>query len=367
MVDFAGWGMPVQYGSIVAEHQGVRTGVGLFDVSHMGRLAISGPLAGKLLETTLTRATADLGSGQIRYSLVTNGAGGILDDILAGRLPSGGDEWDELEGASHLLVVNASNREKIFRWLEAQAAAIERTAGSEVRVIDRTLDLAMIAVQGPKGVALVQSLAEMPQGGDPATMRYYHAAFGRVAGHAALISRTGYTGEDGFELIVPAASALPVWERLLASDPAAMACGLGCRDTLRMEAGMPLYGHELSESISPLDAGLDFAVNLEGREFPGADVLRKQRGAGLDRVRVGLELAGKRVPREQFPVLAGGETVGQVTSGTFSPTLDRPIAMAYVQPQVSQPGQELSVEIRGQEAAAKVVKLPFYKRPKAKA
>jgi aminomethyltransferase len=349
MVDFAGWSMPVQYGSIVAEHQATRQAAGLFDVSHMGRLRLDGTGGSAFLDRLLTRKVAGMSPGKIRYSLVCNESGGILDDVLAYHLREASG------GSYHMLVVNASNREKILDWLRSHLQASD-----DVMLTDRTVETAMIAVQGPKAIACVQPLVDAGITG----LAYYTGTEATIAGQRGIVSRTGYTGEDGCELIVPAGAAVSVWEQVLANgaDAGAMAVGLGARDTLRLEAAMPLYGHELSEQINPIQAGLAFAVNLEGREFIGrAAILAAKQN--LDQpVRVGLTLAGKRAAREHYPVIADGQAVGEVTSGTFSPTLQQPIAMAYVPPKFAEPGRELSVDIRGAIEPARVVKLPFYTR-----
>jgi aminomethyltransferase len=349
MVDFAGWSMPVQYGSIVEEHHATRRAAGLFDVSHMGRLRLDGPGSAALLDRLLTRKVEGMGPGKIRYSLVCNESGGILDDVLIYHLQ------EHAGSLYHLLVVNASNREKIVAWVERHLKS-----GDDVRFRDQTVETAMIAVQGPAALRIVEPIVGTDLGG----LGYYTGVETTICGHVGIASRTGYTGEDGCELIVPAASALEVWEKILAHGQAAgaAAAGLGARDTLRLEAAMPLYGHELNEQIDPLTAGLAFAVNLEGRDFVGraALVAAKQR---TDRpVRVGLEMTGRRVPREHYPVLASGKSIGEITSGTFSPTLQKAIAMAYVQQSHAALGTELSVDIRGTLEPARVVKLPFYSR-----
>jgi aminomethyltransferase len=357
LVDFAGWSMPVHYGSIVAEHQATRKAAGLFDVSHMGRLKFAGPGGGDFLEGLLTRRVADMAVRQIRYGLVTNEAGGILDDVLVYRLADARGE------PFHLLVVNASNRQKILNWVRFRLAGRD-----DVLLNDVTRETAMIAVQGPLALRLAQPLVAA----DLVGIKYYHGVQTEVIGQPAIVSRTGYTGEDGFELTLPAEAAVGIWERLLAAgcEQGVKGAGLGARDTLRLEAAMPLYGHELSEEINPLEAGLGFAVNLENRMFPGRDALAKIKQSPRSRVRVGLEFAGKRVPREHFPVLHGSEAarsqVGEVTSGTFSPTLDRPIAMSYVRAELGEPGTELFVDIRGQAEPARVVNLPFYRRASGK-
>jgi aminomethyltransferase len=350
LVDFAGWSMPVQYTSIVAEHNATRSSAGLFDISHMGRLRFDGPGSVAFLDRLLTRRVADQTAGHIRYSLVTNDDGGILDDVLLYRLVDAADR------DYFVLVVNASNREKIVDWIRPRL-----TAGSDVEMADLTHELAMIAVQGPRAIEWLQPLVEMPL----ASMKYYTGAETQIAGRRGIVSRTGYTGEDGCELIVPAGSVEDVWQSLVRAG--AMPAGLGCRDTLRLEAAMPLYGHELSEQINPYAAGLAFAVHLEGRQFPGRDALARLKDDPTQPVRIGLELPGKRVPREGFDILQqgqGGEwqTVGATTSGTFSPTLNKPIAMGYVAHDASQPGTELAIDIRGRQEMARVVKLPFYRR-----
>jgi len=363
LVDFAGWEMPVQYGSIVAEHEATRKAVTLFDVSHMGRLRFDGPGAEAFLDRTVTRRVAGMKPGQVRYALVTNDQGGILDDVLVYRLV------DSKTGATYYqMVVNASNRQKILVWLERRRAAGFGPGGPEIASPrDLTFDTAMIAVQGPKAAALVEPICGAPA----IALRYYTAAEMPLIGFAgdpmALVSRTGYTGEDGWELVVPAKRAVEVWRRLLevGAPVGAQPAGLAARDTLRLEAAMPLYGHELSESIHPFQAGLDFAVNLEGHYFPGADALEKASREPSRVIRVGWKLGGKRVPREGYPVLsAEGAAIGNVTSGTFSPTLQVPIAMGYCQPAFAKPGTEVLVDIRGRHEPATVVELPFYRRGK---
>lgn len=346
LVDFAGWSMPVQYSSIVAEHQATRTAVGLFDVSHMGRLRFDGAGAGEFLDRLTTRRVDNLKPGRVRYSLMTNDSGGILDDVLVYRLADAADQ------PYYVMVVNAGNRQKIVAWIEPRLAD-----ASHVQFSDVTCDWAMIAVQGPKALAAAQPLVEL----DLNRLKYYQAAETRIAGHGGIASRTGYTGEDGCELIVGSTAAPAVWEALVAAG--GTAAGLGARDTLRLEAAMPLYGHELTEGINPYQAGLAFAIDLEGRSFPGRDALaRLKDDARLPR-RIGLELEGKRPARDGHPILEEGRHVGIVTSGTLSPTLGRPIAMGYVEPETATPGRRLQIDVRGQVLPAKVVELPFYHRP----
>lgn len=349
MVDFAGWSMPVQYASIVAEHNATRSAVGLFDVSHMGRFRFEGPDSGAFLDSIVTRRVVGMRLGQIRYALVTRDDGGILDDVLVYHLV------DDAGQARHEMVVNASNRQKIWEWL------MMHRAGFDIVPVDRTLETAMIAVQGPRALQVVRSLSSV----DPARLRYYTGAEAALAGAPGVVSRTGYTGEDGCELIVPAETAADLWNKLLAAaEPlGGKPAGLAARDTLRLEAGMPLYGHELDERINPFQAGLDFAVDLENRAFPGRDALLKLRDEPNQPRRVGWQLDGRRVPREGHAVLSGDRPVGRVTSGTFSPTLERPIAMGYVSPELAAPGTEVMIDIRGSHMPARSVPLPFYRRP----
>jgi aminomethyltransferase len=374
MVDFAGWSMPVQYGSIVEEHLAVRSKAGLFDVSHMGRLRFDGPRAALFLDSLLTRRVSRLKPGQVRYSLVTNHEGGVRDDVLVGRHPATAD--------SYQLVVNASNREKLLDWIRPRVASF-----GGVSLVDQTCDSAMLAVQGPLAVHILAPLLQpLPTTRDSssapfapaiAAMPYYSALAAHlaidglpavagstaVAGSAAevLVSRTGYTGEDGYELIIPAAWATAVADWLVAAG--ACPVGLGARDTLRLEAAMPLYGHELSESIDPYSAGLGFAVELDGRDFPGSAVLERLAQQPPPRVRIGLIMDGQRVPRDGFAVLRDGVVAGVVSSGTFSPTLRKPIAMAYVESRFVGPGGSFAVDIRGQHEPAVATPLPFYRRP----
>ncbi|WP_425396974.1 glycine cleavage system aminomethyltransferase GcvT [Aeoliella sp.] len=353
MVDFAGWSMPVQYSSIVNEHNATRTAAGLFDISHMGRLAFHGPDTAKFLDAMVTRRIADMKPGQIRYGLVCNADGGILDDVLVYR-------WDgELQSMpnppSFHMVVNASNRQKIIDWL------IDRQIEFAARTEDLTQTTAMIALQGPLAIEKTDPLCDC----ELTSLRYYRGIATRVMGYDCYVSRTGYTGEDGCEIICPAENAVEIWETLHESieESGGMAVGLGARDTLRLEAGMPLYGHELSENITPLQAGLDFAVNLPDRDFIGRDALVSGT-EGARPVRVGLQMDGRRAARDGCPVLEGDKPVGTITSGTYSPTFERPLAMAYVKPAVSAIGTPLTVDIRGTQLPATVVPLPFYERGK---
>jgi aminomethyltransferase len=344
MVDFAGWEMPVQYTSIVEEHQAVRRAVGLFDIAHMGRIKFSGPDACALLAHLLTNDVTKLQPGEIRYSLVTNEAGGILDDVLVYRFEP-----------FYYLVVNASNREKIVDWI------VQHKHRFNAHVEDQTLATFMLAVQGPLALDVLHPHVNV----ELANLKYYSGCEAMVFGRPALVSRTGYTGEDGFEIVVASSDGPDVWHRLVTDgkEMNLVACGLGARDTLRLEAGMPLYGHELSEAIDPLTAGLSWAVKLKGEDFVGKAALAAIKSGGLHRERVGIELAGRRIAREGAALFLDGRQIGQITSGTFSPTLQKPIAMAYIDKGAAAVGQPIEVDIRGKREPATLVSLPFYRRP----
>lgn len=343
LVEFAGWLMPVQYSSIIQEHQAVRRGVGLFDISHMGRITFDGPDCVSWLEHVTTNHVGKLKVDQIQYSLMANGGGGLIDDVLVYRIQYG-----------LLLVCNASNRAHVL-------AQLERHRESRVaRLTDRTLDSAMIAVQGPKALATLAPLTEIPVAG----LKYYHLAMGRILGDVdVVVSRTGYTGEDGFELIVAGHAASKVWDALLESGKAhgILPCGLGARDTLRFEAAMPLYGHELNEAVNPYAAGIGWAVKLEKGDFVGRDALVGFK-SNPGQVRVGLKLGGKRIARQAAEVFHDGQPAGLVSSGTFAPTLEQSLAMAYVDPPSATPGTALEIDIRGHREPAEVVPLPFYRK-----
>ncbi len=348
-VDFAGWEMPIMYRSIHEEHRCVREAGGMFDVSHMGRVRIAGPDARRLLERVCTRRVSDMVEGQCRYSLLCNDRGGTIDDILVYRFD---EDW--------LLVVNASNREKVLAHLAEQAA------GRDVRVDDETMRTAMVALQGPKVVPVIAKFSQQVP-----TLKRYRFCVKNLLGLKMTISRTGYTGEDGVEVIMPASMA-PMAVKLLLGKAeqagAAAPAGLGARDTLRMEAAMPLYGHELDEDTDPLSAGLAFAVSLDkdadgdGEGFIGQAALKKIAAEGSGRQLIGIKLAGKRTARQGMEVRVGDRAIGQVTSGCLSPTLGYPIAMAYVESGACGEGDMVGV-VAGSRAAldGEVVGLPFYR------
>ena len=336
-VDFAGWDMPVQFAGIGAEHLAVRSGCGLFDLGHMGRLRVDGPGAAAFLRRQVCRKLTGILPGQVRYGMVLAADGTVEDDILVSK---------EADLAWHV-VVNAGNRSKILELWRTDLPA-------DVILTDLSDEQAMIAVQGPQAAALLKGLSL-----DGSGMGYYRFADLAWQGTTVRLSRTGYTGEDGFECFVPQAHAIALWEAIRAAG--ATLCGLGCRDSLRLEAGMPLYGHELDRTMTPVEAGLRFAINPEGG-FIGADIVLAEMRNGPARTLVGLRMLDKRVPRQGYPVLTGTTVVGQITSGTLSPTLGFPIGMALVATAHSAVGILLQVDIRGTACQAEVVALPFYKR-----
>jgi len=353
LVPFAEWEMPLHYGSIIDEHTRCREAGALFDVSHMGRVAFTGAGARKLIERLLTRRVSDMGPGRCRYAMVCNEAGGVLDDVIAYRFD---DRW--------MLVVNASNRQKLL----AHFAAVRDAEGLKAEIDDQTQRTAMVALQGPQILEVIGRLnSTIPE------LKRYAFVEQRVFVLNMTVSRTGYTGEDGVEVILDAESAPFAIELLRRRDDtgAIRPAGLGARDTLRIEAGMPLYGHELDEQTDPLSAGLGFAVTLDkGREdagpkvprFIGQDALEKIAADGPPKTLIGLKLDGRRTPRQGAEVHAGGEAIGSVTSGCLSPTLGHPIAMAYVKPGAAAVGDAVAVHVGSAALDAEVVELPFYKR-----
>ncbi len=348
MVDFAGWEMPILYRSIVDEHEQTRRSGSIFDVSHMGRLHFSGKDSLAFLNKVLTRNVADQKVGQSRYSLVCNDGGGVMDDCVISR-----------DVKNWILVCNASNREKLVRYF----TDMRRQTGFDFDMSDQTESTAMVALQGPKVIERVAGILPV----DLKTMKRYHFESGSYMGMLKFtIFRSGYTGEDGVEIVIPAKVA-PMAMKLIGGktdkpDATIKPAGLGARDTLRLEAGMPLYGHELSEEIDPLSAGLSFAVDLT-KDFVGVEKLREVQQRGPKRKLVGLELEGRRIARQGMAVESEGKTVGVVSSGTFGPTVQKSIAMAFVDVDLTGEGTILGVDLRGVVNAAKVVKLPFYKRP----
>ena len=347
VVEFGGWGMPIQYRGIVAEHHAVRSSVGLFDLSHMGRLWVDGRDAHELVQWLATNDLGRLAPGRAQYSLLCDADGRILDDIVVYNF-----------GDRVLVVVNASNRDKILGWIAEQQAAAPRARGLDARVRDTTLETVMVGFQGPDAERTLQLLVEAPL----ADLRYYAAVETSLAGVGAIVARTGYTGEDGFEVIVAADAGPEVWDTLLEGREGVtpMLCGLGARDTLRLEAGMALYGHEIDEQTNPYEAGLGRVVKLDKGEFVSGDALRAVADRGVERRLVGFELLEQGVPRQGYPIVTNGEAVGRVTSGNVSPTLGKPIGMGYVPTGQAEVGQALAVQVRGRDVPGEVVALPFY-------
>ncbi|MGI9145005.1 MAG: glycine cleavage system aminomethyltransferase GcvT [Chloroflexota bacterium] len=351
MVDFAGWDMPVQYpAGILAEHQAVRSSCGIFDLSHMGRVYLRGSDALALAQECCTRDLTRIRPGEAAYSVLCNQAGGILDDVIAYVL-------DEREV---LFVFNASNRQTDLDWFQHQCDRLRL----DVNLDDRTLETVLIGVQGPRAQPVLQSLCNANLEALPG----YAFLDTRVGGQAALVSRTGYTGEDGFEIMLEAEAGEIAWAALMQGGDAS-ACGLGARDTLRTEAGFALYGHDIDQTTNPYEARLGWVVSLGKQQFVGRHALAQSKAVGPTRRLVGLRVSPGGVPRPGFPILADGRAVGKVTSGTFSPSLRENIAMGYVPIAVSEVGQSLGVEMRGKPAGAEVVPLPFVRhrsRPRAR-
>ncbi|MFF0448468.1 glycine cleavage system aminomethyltransferase GcvT [Streptomyces sp. NPDC004609] len=354
MTDFAGWDMPLRYGSERDEHNAVRTRAGLFDLSHMGEITVTGPQAAALLDYALVGNIGTVGTGRARYTMICREDGGILDDLIVYRL---GD-------TEYMVVANADNAQIVLD------AITERADGFDAEVRDDRDAYALIAVQGPESPGILKSVTDAGLDG----LKYYAGLPGTVAGVPALIARTGYTGEDGFELFVEPRHAEGLWRALTGAGEAAglVPCGLACRDTLRLEAGMPLYGHELTTALTPFDAGLGRVVKFEKTSNDGRFVGREALATAAKRAEtapprrlVGLIAEGRRVPRAGYEVVAGGRVIGEVTSGAPSPTLGRPIAIAYVDAAHAAPGTEgVGVDIRGTHEPYEVVALPFYRRRK---
>ena len=373
MTDFAGWDMPLRYGSERDEHVAVRTRAGLFDLSHMGEITVTGPAAGELLDYALIGNISKVAPGRARYTMICDEQGGILDDLIVYRLAGSTDSANSAnDEPRYLVVANASNAQTVLD------ALTERQAGFDAAVRDDRDAYALLAIQGPEAAGVLKGLTDADLDG----LKYYSGLPGTVAGTNALIARTGYTGEDGFELFVDPTDAETVWTALLEAgkDVGLVPCGLSCRDTLRLEAGMPLYGHELTRDLTPFDLGFGRMVKFEKETNEGSFVGRERLAAAAERAEqnpprklVGLIAQGRRVPRAGYPVVAAsdGTVIGEVTSGAPSPTLGKPIAIAYVDPAYATPtserqdgaeGTAVAVDIRGSHEPYDVVALPFYKR-----
>ncbi|HEX9160652.1 MAG TPA: glycine cleavage system aminomethyltransferase GcvT [Thermoanaerobaculia bacterium] len=342
MVDFGGWELPVQYSGILDEHEAVRTKVGIFDVSHMGEITVRGGKASELLQKATCNDVSKLEDGRAHYNGLLYPTAGFVDDILIYRNSSN----------DYFVVVNASNSDKDFEWLS------ECAKGMDVEVKNVSADYAQLAIQGPDAQRILQPLTDV----DLAPMKYYRFAKGKVDGAPAIVSRTGYTGEDGFEVYVAPGHGSRIMRKLV--DAGAKPCGLGARDTLRLEAKMALYGNDIDHSTTPLEADLGWIVKLDKGDFMGRDVLERERAEGPRRKLVGFEMVDRGIARHGYPVIDGKEEIGVVTSGTHSPTLKKAIGLAYLPLDKSAQGSEFTVLIRGKETRARVVPTPFYKRPR---
>ncbi len=337
LVLFAGWEMPVFYSGIIAEHKAVRSSCGIFDIGHMGAVKVSGDGAVPFLQRLLTNDVSRLTEGASQYSLILNSSGGVIDDILVYRLKD-----------HFMLILNASNTQKDMDWLTGN--------NDEGALIEDLKDkMTLLALQGPRSQEILQKIVDV----DLKTIGHHQIVPVQLSNFKSLVSRTGYTGEDGFELFFDSSKAEVVWSKLI--ELGTMPCGLGARDTLRLEAGMPLYGHEYNEGITPLETPFMFAVKLEKEDFIGKSALLLQKDHGISKKLVGLKLKSG-IPRQGYKIMMGGSVVGYVTSGTLSPTLNLPIGMGFVRIEHSGVGTKLEIEIRGENAGAEVVKLPFFKR-----
>jgi aminomethyltransferase len=347
MVDFGGWHMPVQYtAGVIAEHLATRTRAGLFDVSHMGEIWVEGEDAIKFVNRLTTNDVTKLVDGQAQYSALTNERGGVVDDLLVYRF-----FHDKL-----LLVVNASTTEKDWDWITSHVK------DEAITLTNASADYCQIAVQGPKALEIAQQLTDE----NLSEIKYYHFTVGKFAGFDAIISRTGYTGEDGFEIYAGADHAAEVWLKFLeiGAEHEILPCGLAARNTLRLEAAMSLYGHELGDDISPLEANLGWICKLNKGDFIGRDKLTKLKEKGLTRKLVGFEMIDKGIARDEFDVYIDDKKVGVVTSGSPAPFLKKNIGLAFVPAEFANAGQEITIDVRGKKLAAQIVPTPFYKRGK---
>ena len=345
MVDFCGWDMPVEYSGITREHLAVRTAAGLFDVSHMGEIEVRGPQALDLLQHVTSNDVSRLQDGQAQYSALMLPSGSCIDDCVVHRF-----------GAEHyFLCVNAANTDRDYAWM-VQCNSF----GADV--LNVSAHYAQVALQGPRALEILRKLAEA----DPTDLKYYWFRQARVAGVEGILARTGYTGEDGFEFYFPPASSEHVWNTLLDAGKAEglIPAGLGARNTLRLEAGFPLYGHELDEQTTLIEANLGWIVKLEKGDFIGRSVLQQQSTEGTAKKLIGFEMIDRAPARDAYPVWVEGKAVGKVTSGSPAPYLKKNIGLAYVPPEFAQVGREIQIEIRGRKANAQIIKLPFYRRQK---
>jgi aminomethyltransferase len=346
MVPFGGWDMPVEYSGIIAEHMAVRTRAGLFDVSHMGRVEVEGSAALTLLQSVTSNDVSKLQDGQAQYTALLNERGGIVDDLLIHKVADG----------KYLLCVNASRREADLAWITRH----NRSGAVVHNISDNTSQLAL---QGPRSIAILQPMTNV----DLASIRYYWFTRGAVAGISCWVARTGYTGEDGFEMYIPAEESERLWKALLdaGAGEGILPCGLGARNTLRLEAGMLLYGNDMNEQTTPLEVGLGWVTKLDKGEFLGRSVLERQKREGVPAQLAGFRMTDRAIARDHAAVYREGARVGQVTSGSHVPYLKQNIGLAMLPSSLVKPGERIAIEIRGNMAAAEVVPTPFYRRPKA--
>ncbi|RMF73309.1 MAG: glycine cleavage system aminomethyltransferase GcvT [Acidobacteria bacterium] len=349
MVPFAGFEMPLQYAGVLEEHRAVRARAGLFDVSHMGEFVVSGPDACRFADHVTPSRLSALDVGRAAYTALTTERGAFVDDILAYRL-------DE---DRYLLVVNAANRAKDLAWLETQRE------GYDIDLVDESRETALVALQGPRSREI---LASVVAGFDPRAVRRFRFADGTIAGRPVRAARTGYTGEIGFEIFSAAADAEVVWDALLAAgaEHGAVPAGLAARDTLRLEAALPLYGQDIDETTSVLEADLEFIIDWTKDEFIGRDALLEERDRGVARRRIGFVVDGRGIARPGCAIYDGETQVATVTSGTFAPTLEKAIGMAYLPTSLAEPGRAITIDVRGRRVPAHVVALPFYRRPRSR-
>ncbi|MBN2134972.1 MAG: glycine cleavage system aminomethyltransferase GcvT [Acidobacteria bacterium] len=346
LVPFAGFEMPVQYAGVIEEHMAVRTAAGIFDVSHMGEIEVKGPDALPYLQKISSNNVAKLADGQIHYTALTYTNGTFVDDMLIYK-------YDENH---YLLVVNASNTDKDFAWCQ------KNTDGFDVKVTNLSDKYAQIAIQGPKAQAILTPLTDV----DLDAIKYYWFTEGKVEGAECIVSRTGYTGEDGFEVYCKPEDAVKIWQAMMKEGEkyGLQPAGLGARDTLRLEAKMALYGNDIDDTTTVLEADLGWICKLKKGDFNGRDVLLKQKEEGLKRMLVGFEMVDKGIARHGYPVVDNGKEIGYISSGSFAPYLKRNIGLAYLPIELTEIGTEFKVGIRGKELKAKVVETPFYKREK---
>ncbi len=345
MVSFGGWDMPVEYSGIVSEHMAVRTCAGLFDVSHMGEVEITGENALKLVQKLTCNDAARLQAGQAQYSGLMNDRGGMVDDLLVHKMSE----------THYFLCVNAARREADFDWITRQ-----NDTGAEVR--NTSDEYSQLAIQGPRSLAILRKLTPI----DLSSIKYYWFSRGKVCGTDSIVARTGYTGEDGFEIYFPAAESERIWNEILEAGTAEglLPCGLGARNTLRLEAGMLLYGHDMDENTSPLEANLAWICKLNKGPFLGREVLIRQSEQGVRKRLAGFRMIDRGIARDDAPVYLDNSEVGKVTSGSYVPYLKSAIGFAYVPPELAQPGQRVQIQIRANRSVAEMVPTPFYRRSK---